>query len=84
MVEEVSPDVVFLDLHMPGMNGWELARRLRNRAKPPLLVAITGADREADHQRSKEVGIHLHLVKPADPEILRRMLERFERVVSKC
>jgi CheY-like chemotaxis protein len=70
------PDVVFLDIGMPVMNGYEVAQRLR---KMPglenlLLVAMTGWGQEEDRRRSQEAGFDYHLVKPADPEALRQLL----------
>ena len=76
------PDVVFLDLRMPGMDGWELARQLTNLAKPPILVAITGCETEDDRRRSNLVGIDLHLVKPVEPAVLVGMLRRFARALA--
>src|SRR5262249_9347155 len=63
---EDPPDVVVLDLRMPGMDGWELARRLKEPVggKRPLLVAVTGVDGPEARRRSAGVGIDLHLVKP--------------------
>src|SRR6516162_6114764 len=57
------PDVALLDIGLPGLSGWHVARRLRERApgKTPLLIAVTGYGREADRRRSLEAGIHLHL-----------------------
>jgi CheY-like chemotaxis protein len=77
------PDVVLLDLGLPGLDGWEVARRLQGHParKRPLLVALTGHDREADRRRSDEAGIDLHLAKPVDPEQLRRLLQRFQSVI---
>ena len=79
-----DPDVVLLDLGLPGMGGWEVARRLRGRAggRPPLIVAITGYGTDADRRRSAEAGIDLHLVKPVDPAVLAGVLARFARVVG--
>ena len=63
------PDVVLLDIGLPGLNGYEVARRLR--ADPALrgvqLVALTGYGRDADHQLSKDAGFDQHLVKPVEP-----------------
>jgi CheY-like chemotaxis protein len=76
------PDVALLDIGLPGMDGCEVARRLRERAvgKVPLLVAVTGYGQEADRRRSLEAGIHLHLLKPVDPERLKKLIERFKTV----
>ncbi len=75
----IPPDVVFLDLQMPGLDGWEVAKRLRPRrgVRRPLLVAVTGRDREEDRRRSSEAGIDVHLVKPADPQEVLAVLARF-------
>ena len=63
------PDVVFLDIGMPGMDGHETARRIRERAwgHDMVLVALTGWDQDEDRRRSKAAGFDVHLVKPADP-----------------
>jgi CheY-like chemotaxis protein len=64
-----QPDAVLLDISMPGMDGYQVARRLRAmfRGKPLLLVAITAHGFEEDRRRCAEAGFDLHLVKPADP-----------------
>jgi CheY-like chemotaxis protein len=67
------PDVVLLDLDL---DGWELARRVR--AEPSLrgvvLIALSGHESDADRRKSADAGIDEHLVKPVDPEVLRRLL----------
>jgi PAS domain S-box-containing protein len=70
------PDVILLDIGMPGMDGYEVAQRLRRQPEfaTTLLVALTGWGQEEDRRRSQDAGIDHHLVKPADPEILREML----------
>jgi CheY-like chemotaxis protein len=73
-----QPDVVFLDLGMPGMDGFETARRLRQLfdGRDVLIVALTGWG-EAEHRRhSREAGFDEHLAKPVDVDVLRRILER--------
>ena len=79
-----APDVVFLDLALPGMDGWEVARRLQEPTwdKKPFLIALTGFGGEEDHRRSLEAGIDLHLVKPVDPDFLEQLLERSCRIIS--
>jgi CheY-like chemotaxis protein len=66
------------------MDGWELARRLRESAviKRPLLVAVTAAATDADRKKSDEAGVDLHLVKPVDPAALVGLVRRFGRVVA--
>jgi len=73
---EFRPDIVLLDIGMPGLNGYEVARRLRalERGRPLRIVAVTGWDQESDRMRAHESGFDLHLVKPVDPEILTRLL----------
>ncbi len=75
---ECHPEVVLLDIGLPGMDGFEVARRVRQ--DPDLagtmLVALTGYGREEDLQRSREAGFDHHLVKPVDIDALRRLLDR--------
>ena len=67
------PDVVLLDLGMPGMTGYEVARQLRQRSElaSTVLVALTGWGSEETRARCREVGFHHHLTKPADLATLR-------------
>jgi len=62
------PEIVFLDLGLPGMDGYEVARRLRAQPEQArmTLIALTGYGRESDFARSKEAGIDHHLIKPVD------------------
>jgi CheY-like chemotaxis protein len=78
------PDVVLLDIGLPGMDGWEVARRLQQlpAARKPLLVAMTGYGQEADREHSRQAGIHLHLLKPLDPAELERLLRRFQIILA--
>ena len=70
------PDVVLIELAMPGMDGYETARRLREHPEPPFLVAVTTFGREEDRQRTRRAGFVAHVVKPAEPEELRVLLGR--------
>ncbi len=78
LVEAHRPDVVLMDIGMPRMDGYELARRIR--ALPGgntmTLVAVSGWGQAADLARSREAGIDQHLLKPVDPARLREVLER--------
>ena len=73
-----QPEAAVVDLGLPLLDGYEVARRLRalGRQPRPLLVAVTGLPSEADGRRSVEAGIDLHLVKPADPHFLVTLLRR--------
>jgi CheY-like chemotaxis protein len=72
------PDVVLMDIGMSGMDGLEVARRLRQDLglMKTLLVALTGYDGESDRRRSEEAGFNAHLVKPAQPLELACLLSR--------
>lgn len=72
------PDIVLLDIGLPGMDGYELARRIRE--LPELgavhLIAVTGYGREADRQAAAVAGFHSFITKPVDPEEVARLLSR--------
>jgi two-component system, sensor histidine kinase len=70
--KEFLPHVVFLDLGMPGMHGYEIAGELRRMdgLDTTLLVALTGYSRELDRQRAYEAGFDVFLVKPTSPKLL--------------
>jgi signal transduction histidine kinase len=81
---EFRPEVVLLDIGLPGMDGYEVARRLRQCAEVAgtLLVAVTGYGREEDRRRSREAGFDFHLVKPADPQQLAELFAARPPVTS--
>ena len=72
IAHESSPDVILLDIGMPGMNGYEVARQLRAQAAfaDTLLVAVTGYGRASDVKQTESAGFDHHLVKPIDYEKL--------------
>jgi CheY-like chemotaxis protein len=74
--QKFQPQVVLLDIGLPGLNGLEVARRLRamNLSPRPMLVALTGYGQRDDLRRSQEAGFDHHLVKPADPQALIALL----------
>jgi DNA-binding response OmpR family regulator len=68
MADSFKPDVVLLDIGLPDMSGYEVARRLRTAAQPPaLLVALTGWGATEDRKLARAAGCNYHLTKPADP-----------------
>ena len=73
-----EPDVMLVDIALPEMNGWEIARRLRKLGltKPPYLIAISALQQDAHRERSRLVGFKAHLVKPIKLAALQRELER--------
>lgn len=71
------PGVCLIDLNMPGMDGDELASRLREQAgaRPLVLVAVTAMGSDECRRRTEAAGFHLHLVKPVDPHDLLRVVD---------
>jgi DNA-binding response OmpR family regulator len=68
-----DPDVVILDIHMPGLSGWEVARTIRARktAKQPMLIGISGEYKQgADKILSVIIGFDYYLLKPYDPAVV--------------
>ena len=81
VASEFQPQAAILDIGLPGMNGYELARCLRDQANsgpPLLLIAVTGWGTEEDQRRAQEVGFDLHLVKPVDPQTLNQLIRGVE------
>lgn len=76
LFDKHHPDLVLLDIGMPVMNGYELARHIRQHpyGKGTYLVALTGWGKDEDRYRSKEAGIDLHLVKPVETSALMTIL----------
>ena len=76
-----DPHVVLADLGMPGMDGFELVRRIRTSSltRQPTVVAVTGWGQEGDRQRTEAVGFDAHLVKPVVPEALARTIANAEQ-----
>jgi signal transduction histidine kinase len=76
IAEDFKPDVVLLDIGLPGMNGFEVAHRLRTQPEcsDALLIALTGYGEAESRLRSAEAGFDFHMVKPADVNLLLSML----------
>jgi CheY-like chemotaxis protein len=71
-----APDLVLLDLGMPGLNGFEIAQRIRRETwgQSLTLIALTGWGQEQDRRRTKDAGFDAHLTKPVSPSELLRVL----------
>jgi len=71
-----APDLVLLDIGLPRMNGYEVARQLRGNAEfnGTTLVAVTGYSGDEERRRSQEAGFNDHVVKPVDLDTLKRLL----------
>jgi DNA-binding response OmpR family regulator len=72
--ERHRPEIVLLDIGLPKLDGYEVARRLRASGGPELIIAITGYGRDEDRNRGMEAGFDRYLVKPVDPTVLLREL----------
>jgi CheY-like chemotaxis protein len=71
-----NPEIVLLDLGMPGMDGYDVARRIRQhrKYKDVVLIALTGWGQPEDRKRSNEAGFDHHLVKPVEVDALQALL----------
>ncbi len=76
LAKSYHPDVVLLDIGLPGMSGYQVAKQLRREPEfaKTLLVAVTGYGQEEDRRRSREAGFNHHLVKPVAPDELHDLL----------
>src|SRR5262245_60573916 len=74
--ESFLPEVVLLDIGLPKLNGYEVAQRIRQHSwgASMFLIAVTGWGQDEDRQRSSEVGLNVHMVKPVEPAALERLL----------
>jgi CheY-like chemotaxis protein len=62
------PEVAVIDIGLPGMDGYEVARRLAQANSAPLLIALTGYGQQEDKLKSHAAGFHHHFIKPANPK----------------
>jgi PAS domain S-box-containing protein len=76
MAQSFQPEVILLDIGLPGIDGYEVARRLRQREefRATRIIAMTGYGQPEDRRRSKEAGIDDHLVKPVKIDVVRSLL----------
>jgi two-component system CheB/CheR fusion protein len=76
LIGRVRPHVALVDLGLPGIDGFELARRMREDPShaPTYLIALTGYGQQVDRTRALQAGFDEHLVKPIDSRVLMRML----------
>jgi CheY-like chemotaxis protein len=76
MAESFLPEVVLLDIGLPKLNGYEVAQRIREQAwgVSMFLIAVTGWGQDEDRERSSEVGLNVHMVKPVEPAALEKLL----------
>ncbi len=84
-VQSFRPEVVLLDIGLPGMDGFEVAKTLR--AQPEyrelVLIAVTGYGQDEDRRQSQEAGFNQHLVKPVSPTVLAEILATPDRKVHR-
>ena len=75
-VDAFMPDIALLDIGLPKMNGYDVARKIREQpwGKRILLVALTGWGQEEDRRRSREAGFDHHIIKPVEPDALLKLL----------
>ena len=82
--ERLRPDAVLLDIGLPGLNGYEVCRRIRQQpwGKRMTLVALTGWGQDEDRDRSREAGFDAHMVKPVDFDALLALLAAVQPVAD--
>src|SRR6185436_8750458 len=75
-VAALHPEVVLLDIGMPGLNGYETARRIRERSDGAAikLIVFSGWGQPRDRERSQKAGFDHHLVKPVEPGVLQKII----------
>jgi CheY-like chemotaxis protein len=79
MARRLRPEVAIVDIGLPEMDGYEVAKRLRatpEGAAPLKLIALSGYGREGDRRRSEEAGFDVHLVKPASVDVIAELCRK--------
>ena len=80
MAQTIDPDIVVIDLGLPGVDGYEVARQLRaSRRKDVGLIALSGYGQAEDRRKALEAGFDTHIVKPADPSHLSTVIASLQR-----
>jgi two-component system CheB/CheR fusion protein len=82
-VKDFQPQVMLLDLGMPEIDGFEIARRIREShpSNSPVLVALTGYGQQADRERTAQAGFISHLLKPVLAQDIKRAIEEATRIL---
>jgi CheY-like chemotaxis protein len=79
--ERFRPDIVLMDLGLPGLDGYQTAAALRSTpwGRAAKLIAVSGWARDADRRRAREAGFDRHYTKPIEPDVLEALLSEAER-----
>jgi len=81
LARERAPEVALIDIGLPGVDGYEVARRIRTFTGPrPFLIALTGYGQPEDEKRANDAGFDAHLLKPVDPDALAHVLSGIPRL----
>ena len=77
LADDFRPEVVFCDLGLPGMSGYEVAKALRSRpfGRDIVIAALTGYGQPCDREKTAQAGFDAHLVKPVDPSVIESFLD---------
>lgn len=83
-VEDFLPEVVVLDIGLPGIDGYEVAKRLRKmpETRKSLLIALTGYGQSADQDRARQAGFDHHLVKPTDMDVVVKLIQNWPSALA--
>ena len=84
IASDYRPAVVFLDLGIPGLNGYEVARALAGLTDRPFIAVVSGFGTEEDRKQSAVVGADIHLLKPADLGEIKKLLENLSSALPSC
>ena len=83
IAEKANPHIVLLDIMMPDMDGYVVAKKLRNiGCIEAVIIGITALQDDSYRHKSWDNGFHFYLVKPVDPEKLRKLLDGFEQTIK--